>query len=286
MTVVYLDALFLLNFVLDYLLLLVTAKAAGAPFARFRLALGAMVGAGYAAACCLPGLAFLALPPVKLCGALVMVLTAFGGQDHLLRMAVLFLALSCALGGGVLAVTLLGGTGMSLSSGIPASGMDLKVVLLAAAGSYLLLTVAAQRIGRHTQSGGELVPVTLELAGRRVELTALLDTGNTLTDPAGNRAVLVAEAEAVRPLMPPGAEVTPGDLREPVDGLERLSRLWGPGRFRLLPYRAVGVSCGMLLALRVDRAEIGGRSRKGMLVALSPGPVSDGGSYRALVGVS
>lgn len=286
MTVVYLDALFLLNLVLDYLLLLVTAKAAGGPFSRFRLALGAVVGAGYAAVCCLPGMAFLALPPVKLCGALAMVLAAFGGQDHLLRLLLLFLALSCALGGGVLAVTLLGGTGLSLASGIPASGMDLKVVLLAAAGSYLLLTVAAQRIGRHTRSGGELVPVVLELAGRRVELTALLDTGNTLTDPAGNQAVLVAEADVVRPLLPLGAEVTAADLREPVEGLERLSQLWEPGRFRLLPYRAVGVTCGMLLALRVDRAEIDGRSRKRMLVALSPGPVSDGGGYRALIGVS
>ena len=284
-TVVYLDSLFLLNFILDYLLLLVTARVADGPFSRLRLALGALVGGGYAAACFLPGLAFLALPPVKLCAALVMVLAAFGGQEHLLRMLLLFLALSCALGGGVLAVSLLGGTGLSLENGIPATGMDLKVLLLAAAGCYLLLTVAARRMGRHTRSGGELVPVTLELGERRVELTALLDTGNTLTDPAGNQPVVVAEAAAIRPLLPPEVILTSPDLRDPVEGLERLSGLWEPSRFRLLPYRAVGVSCGMLLALRVDRAVIDGHERRLVLVALSPGPVSDGGGYRALVGV-
>ena len=285
MTVVYLDSLFLLNFILDYLLLLVTAKAADRPFSRLRLALGALVGSGYAAACVLPGLAFLALPPVKLCAALAMVLTAFGGQDHLLRMLLLFLALSCALGGGVLAISLLRGTGLSLENGIPATGMDLKVLLLAAAGCYLLLSLASRRVGRHTRGGGELVPVRMELEGRRVELTGLLDTGNTLTDPAGNQPVMVVEAAAVQRLLPPEAALTEDDLREPAAGLERLSALWEPGRFRLLPYRAVGVSCGMLLALRVDRAVIDGHERKRMLVALSPGPVSDGGGYRALVGV-
>ena len=45
MTVVYLDVLFLLNLVVDYLLLLATAKITGEPISRARLALGAALGA-------------------------------------------------------------------------------------------------------------------------------------------------------------------------------------------------------------------------------------------------
>ena len=41
MTVVYLDSLFLLNAVVDYLLLLATARLAGGPFSRLRLGAGA-----------------------------------------------------------------------------------------------------------------------------------------------------------------------------------------------------------------------------------------------------
>ena len=55
-------------------------------------------------------------------------------------------------------------------------------------------------------------------------------------------------------------------------------------RFRLLPYRCVGVECGLLLALRVDEARLGEQDVGPLLVALSPTPVSDGGGYRALVG--
>ena len=44
MTVVYIDSLFLLNLIVDYLLLLATAKLAGEVICRPRLALGAAVG--------------------------------------------------------------------------------------------------------------------------------------------------------------------------------------------------------------------------------------------------
>ena len=55
-------------------------------------------------------------------------------------------------------------------------------------------------------------------------------------------------------------------------------------RCRLLPYRAVGVEHGLLLAVRLDGARVGGREWKGLLLALSPTPVTDGGGYSALIG--
>ena len=61
---------------------------------------------------------------------------------------------------------------------------------------------------------------------------------------------------------------------------------WDPWRrrFRLLPYRSVGVDRGLLLAVRVDQVQVGEEERGPMLAALSPTPVSDGGGYRALLG--
>ena len=41
---------------------------------------------------------------------------------------------------------------------------------------------------------------------------------------------------------------------------------------------------GLLLALRMDRVQVGEEDRGPMLAALSPTPVSDGGGYRALIG--
>ena len=282
MTVIYIDTLFLLNALVDYLLLLAAARLAGEPLRRWRFALGAALGGGYAVAIFLPGLGFLAHPLCRVASAALMLLIAYGGSRRLLRQGVLFIALTCAFGGGVVAIGLLGGTGLSLGNGVFYSALDLKVVLLSAAVCYGVLTLVFQRLARHSAAGGELVRARLRLGERTVEFTALVDTGNTLTDPVSGRPVMVAEGERAAPLFPEERRPGPADLRDPTSGLERLGT--GKIRFRLLPYRSVGVERGLLLAVRVDSLELDGQGRGPVLVALSPTPVSDGGGYQALIG--
>ena len=92
MTVIYVDTLFLLNAMVDYLLLLASARLAGEPLARLRFLLGAVLGGLYAVAIFLPGLSFLARPLCRLAAAVLMVLAAFwkkpaaaAAGGHLLR---------------------------------------------------------------------------------------------------------------------------------------------------------------------------------------------------------
>jgi len=284
MTVIYVDTLFLLNAIVDYLLLLAAARLAGEPLRRVRFALGAALGGLYAVAIFLPGLGFLAHPLCRLASAALMMLVSYGGSRRLLRQGLLFVALTCAFGGGVVAIGLLGGTGLSLGNGVFYSALDLKVVLLSAAVCYGVITLVFQRLARHSAAEGELVDITLRLGERAVKLTALVDTGNTLTDPISGRPVAVAEGERARPLFPAEHRPGRGDLQDPTAGLTRLGTGSWRGRFRLLPYRSVGVERGLLLAVRVDSLELSGQGRGPALVALSPTPVSDGGGYQVLVG--
>ena len=95
---------------------------------------------------------------------------------------------------------------------------------------------------------------------------------------------MVADGAALVSLFPRGEGPDEQALVAPAQALSRLNTGEFRGRFRLLPYRAVGVECGLLLAIRPDSVWLEGQERSSMLVALSPTPVSDGGSYRALVG--
>ena len=284
MTVIYVDTLFLLNALVDYLLLLAAARLAGEPLRRLRFALGGALGGLYAAALFLPGLAFLAHPLCRLAAAALMLVTAYGGSRRLLRQGLLFLALTCAFGGGVVAIGLLGNRGLTLGNGVFYSPLDLKTVLLSAAGCYGALTLVFRRIGRHTAAGGELVSARLTLGGRAVPFPALVDTGNTLADPVSGRPAMVDEGEAAAGLFPPDHRPERTDLLDPAGGLARLGTGEWRRRLRLLPYRAVGVDRGLLLAVRADGLELDGVARGPVLVALSPTPVSDGGGYRALIG--
>lgn len=282
-TTVYLDTLFALNALMDYLLLVCSARLAGEPLHRGRMALAAALGGAYAAAAVLPGMAWLTAPVCKLGAAVLLSAVGLGASRRLLRQTVIFLAVSCAFAGGVLAVSLLGGRGLALGHGIVCTGTDLKIVLLSSAICYALFTAVLRRAARHSALRGEVVRATLRFHGREVSLPTLVDTGNTLTDPVSGRPAIVVDAPAVAPLLDGDAP----DLREltaPAQALSRLNAGRWRGRFTLLPYRAVGVEHGLLLALRLDGASVDGRERGALLAALSPTPVSDGGAYRALVG--
>ena len=154
MTVIYVDTLFLLNALVDYLLLLASARLAGEPPVPAAVPAGGGAGGAVRGGDLPAGAGVSGPAPLPLAAAAVMVLAAFWNSRRLLRQTVIFFALSCALGGGVLAVGLLGGRGLSLRGGVLYSGMDLKILLLSAAGCYALLTLALRGAARHTGRAG------------------------------------------------------------------------------------------------------------------------------------
>lgn len=276
MTVVYIDLLFLLNLTANYLLLLAAGRLAGAALRRWRIGLGAALGALYAALIFLPGLGWLALWPCKLASGAAMALAAYGGERRLLRVTVLFFGASAALAGAVLGLELLGSRSLTLAHGVFYSKLDLRLLLLVFVAGYFVLSLFFRRTGQ--RGGRELARLEVELESGRQALTALVDTGHSLTDPGDNRPVVVADARALAGLLPDWA-----DPAEPIRSVERCHAAGGR-QARLIPYRSVGVECGMLLALRARDVTVNGRPLGRLLVALSPTALDDGGGYQALIG--
>ena len=96
MTVVYVDSVFVLNALMDYLLVLCAARLAGIPLRRRRYLLAGLLGGAYAVAVFLPGLGFLSATPVKLAAGILLALAAYGGEAKLLRLTLLLFAVTCA----------------------------------------------------------------------------------------------------------------------------------------------------------------------------------------------
>lgn len=270
MTVIYIDSVFFLNGLMDYLLLLAAARLAGLPLRRGRCFLAALLGGAYAAAVFLPGWGFLAQTPVKLAAGVLMGLTAYGGEEKLLRLILLFFAVSCAMAGCVLGLGLLAGGCMPVINGVFYTNVNGRVLVVAGTAAYVVLSVVFRGMAGHGVRG-ELLTVRVRACGRTVELTALWDSGNSVRE-ADGRPILVTAPGALNSILPPAAArlLTPEGLRGPENLLEPL-RLAAPElRPRLIPYRAVGVSQGLLLTVRTDWTEVGGVRYPGLTAALSP----------------
>jgi len=280
MQVIYADTLFFFNLIINYVLLLVTAKICHSPARRLRFAAAAAFGAAYAVAVLYPSLAFLSSWAVKLAAGVAVALIAFGGQRAFIRQVLVFLAVTAAFGGAVFAGSLLfGGTGRLSSSAV------VRVLLPVFVISYAVLTLLFRRAARGRGPGGA-VPLAVRSGSREIRLRALRDTGNSLVDPLTGRPVVIVGLNDIAPLFDTPVRRIVEQLRHAsaVEVFEKLGREGFGSRFRLVPYSAVGVTGGMLLTYRPDAVEIGGKLSRGALLAVSPNSVSDSLSYAALVG--
>ena len=282
MTVIYIDSVFALNALMDYLLLLAAARLAGLPLRRKRYAGAALAGGAYAAAVFLPGLGFLAEPPVKAAAGVLLGLMAYGGEEKLLRLILLFFAVSCAMAGCVLGLGLLAGGGVPVVNGVFYTNVDAKVLVIAGTAAYLILSVVFRAAAGHGVEGA-LLPVRVCFGGRTVELTALWDSGSGLRA-ADGRAVLVTAPGALDAALPPAAArlLSGPGLRAPEELLGPLRAAAPELRPRLTPYRAVGTAAGLLMAVRTEWTEINGVRYPGLTAALSPSALGTG--YTALWG--
>lgn len=250
--VVYLDLVMLLNFLVDFLLLLGTNRLAVFPAGIKRCALAALLGAVYSGSCMLPGLYFLGNSLWRMVHLALMASVAFGWNRSSLRRSVVFVLLSMALGG--MAVNL--GTG------------SFGTLVLSGLGIWILC-----RVGFAGRMGQEYVQIQIWEDGRNLQLMALKDTGNTLRDPITGESVVVVGADLAWKL----TGLTERDLTSPMETMLKY-----PG-FRLIPYHAVGQTQGMLLAKPYQDVQIG-NYRGRVLLAFAPEKIDGGGHYQALAG--
>ena len=252
---VYLDLVMILNFLVDFLLLLGTNRLSGFPTEGKRLACAAALGSLYSGACLLRRLRFLGNTLWRLVSLGGMAAIAFGWNRSTLKRSGVFVLLSMALGGIAIGFE---------KANIPS-------LVLSAGGMWLLCRVAFGRsVGQQ-----EYVPIELTYGENTASLIALRDTGNTLRDPITGEPVLVIAGEVASKL----TGLTEAQLRTP---METIARGAVPG-LRLVPYRTVGQGGGMLLALRFENVKIGSR-RQRAVVAFDPGGLGSGDMYQALTG--
>lgn len=260
MEVIYIDSLFFLNLAIDYILLLTAAQVCGARLKRLRYLAAALVGAIYAVLIYLPGLGFLRSAPMVLIAAGLMSLIAFGGERRMLRCFVVFIAVAAAFGGFIWA--------LSLAGLHPA--FDVRTLILSFALCYALLRLVFS--GKLKLADTPRAEVELTANGQSVKFLALVDTGNSLTDPISGGAVIVVCPHALRPLFPGLEPLLDLDAVEFLSAASELPEF--RGRLRLIPYTSVGAG-GILAAFKPERLTVDGKAREA-LVAISPNACGDG----------
>jgi len=244
-----------LNFIVQFLLLLGTGYLCGCPPDAIRMLAGATVSGVNAYISMLYPLSVLSRPTWRLTEILLISWIVFGSGRGFSGKAAVHFVISMALDGVV--------------SGIAEKN---KWLIIPAAMCVCLMCVYIS-FGIRQQKG--FVPVDLSYGGKRLSLTAMCDSGNTLRDPLTGKPVLIVGADVAQQL----TGLTQEQLHNPSETILQASL---PG-LRLIPYRTISCAGGLLLAMRMQNVRIGSWSGN-VLVALAPEILEGNNRYQALTG--
>lgn len=271
--VVYLDVLLAVNWVIDFLLLHAVARLTRTPCRGWRLVVGAAVGAAWCCVVLLPKLPTALIVAIEAAGALAMVRAAFfwnGWRDLLRRAGVLFV-LSAVFAGVAMAICFWAAPeDLRVINGVVYYHISPLLLIALTAFSYGLLCLWG-RWTRRREPVGRSYRLRITQEGRTVELPALFDSGNGLTEPFSGAPAVVADYAAVAALLSPAWDPA--------------CRVPPPGA-RLIPFSSVGGG-GLLSAFRPDRLTVigdeGEWDRTGAWVAVCQ--TLGQGEHRALIGL-
>lgn len=286
---VYIDLLFLVNFLLNGWALWLTSTLIGHKLRWQSLILSSALGAIYGLGMVTPWAIYFSHPCSKLLLALVMIQLAFRSRPvlRLLQLSGLFLLVSFTTAGCALGVQALLSQ-QNLGGGVLAYGqLPFWVLLLAAiflgVGSHRVISLVENRLVHVANRAS----ISCCLEGGQLSLVGLVDSGNQLVDPFGGRPVVIVSLEAVSRLLPAEAISLVGSEQLTTESLNSLAGNPWIARIRFIPYHSVGRKSGVLLGWRVDQATIctthGRRTTDNVILAVSGHALSERGAYQALI---
>ena len=271
MRTIYVDELFLLNGIINYLLLLVTKRIIRARASQPRLLLSSMIGALYAVFMFLPHNAMFYSFFGKFLFSLAIVGITYKIKKikQYLRAVGVFYMVSFAFGGAAYGLmSMLGKSGVSY--------LPLKILATSTVAAYAGIVMLSSYYKRLSLKERRFADMEITICGQTVPVTGYLDTGNCLYEPISDSPVVVVEISAVISILPP-------ELPRMLSAENACLPTEFKRRIRLIPYNSVGKSGGVIIGVKPDRVVIKGKIIYDVIIGLCENKLSADDSYSALI---
>ena len=287
---VYLDILFLMQWLIHMLLLITTGILSGRSIHTGRLLIASALGSLYSVLFLFPGWRMIYSVCFMVIFSLLIVSVGFSFQHikQWLRTVMCFYLSSFIMGGAVYAILFSTGIGIRFHAvtvnGVLYMNIPWQVPVL----SILLCTMLASTVGMTVQKAYQKNSLYCEIYvkhdGRSVHAKALMDSGNFLKEPLTNAPVILLEHRvAERLLSKEFLRVLEQWHQNPRNETELLMK-W---KIRLIPYRSIGEENGILVGFIPDNVSIDFEKRKtthrNIVVACTEGSLSTDGSFAAII---
>ncbi len=290
---VYIDELFLENFVLNFIILYATGLIAKSKIRFLKISLGAILGAIYVVLYYLTQNETYISFFMKFILSIVMIYIAFMPKNYkeLTKMIVFFYLTSFVFGGAAFSVIYMVNTGkISIQNGILIGSYTIKTILLGIIIAFIIINVAFKLLKSKFSKKDLFCDIVIKINNNEIKTKAMIDTGNLLKEPITNIPVVVVEHGLLYNVIPEQIlnnteNILGGDLENISDDIknEYMSKL------KVIPFTSLGKENGMLLGLKADGLEVieddNVKDVDKVIIGIYNKKLSKKDSYSALLGI-
>lgn len=293
---IYLDVVFAVNFILDFILLLLERRISRKKVSLNRVFLGALVGALLMCIIILiPKMNYiLYLAFSYFFSSALIILVTFRPKKfkELIKLTVLLYMIAILLGGIIFTLYYYSFVGFSLNrifSKHLLKGLDLQMLLLLVCLAVIIWVIFINIFFKVVNISKSIYDIGIFYGNQEMKINALLDTGNTLYDPISHWPVIIGEIEIFKNYLTLEQYEALLNLSRNIydlQNIERNQQLLGLN-FRWIPYSSLGNENGMLLGVVLDKVivHLGKETKenKNVVIALYNKKLSKDNSYCVLL---
>ncbi len=290
---IYIDVVLIENLIMNFIILLATGLILKEKIKNVRLLLASLLGAIYSVVSYMSILEIYASIILKIILSIVMIYIAFNPQTikRMWKDILLFYLTSFVFGGVAFAlIYIVKPQDILMRNGLFLGTYPLKTIILGAIIAFIIIMTAFTVVKSKITKKDMFCEVEIQLNGKKIETTAMIDTGNLLKEPITNTPVIVMEHTLLYDCIPRDIlnhldELLGGDFNNiPEEVKEKYIT-----KLKFIPFSSLGKQNGMLLGIKADGLKIKdrekGEEKENIIIGIYNKSLTKRGEYRALMGI-
>ncbi len=290
---IYIDVVLIENLIMNFIILLATGIILKEKIKVIRIIIASLLGAVYSIVSYMSILEIYSSMILKIILSVLIIYIAFNPQTmkKMWKDILIFYLTSFVFGGAAFAlIYIVKPQDILMKNGLFLGTYPLKTIILGSILAFVVLILAFKVVKSRITKKDMLCDVEIQLNGKKIQTSAMIDTGNLLKEPISNTPVIVVEHTLLYDCMPKDIL---NNLEELLGGefshIPEKIREEYSSKLKLIPFSSLGKQNGMLIGIKADFVIIKDKEkeekRENIILGIYNKSLTKRGEYRALIGI-
>lgn len=290
---IYIDVVLIENLVMNFIILLATGLILKEKIRMVKLLFSSLIGAVYSVVSYMSILEIYSSILLKIILSIVIIYIAFNPQDRkkLWKDLLIFYLTSFVFGGAAFAfIYIVKPQEILMKNGLFLGTYPLKTIILGTIIAFIIIITAFTVVKSKITKKDMFCEIEIQLNGKKIQTTAMIDTGNLLKEPITNIPVIVVEHTLLYDCIPKEIlnhleELLGGEF----DNIPEEIKQQYIAKLKFIPFSSLGKQNGMLLGIKAEAITIKDinkeEKKENIIIGIYNKSLTKRGEYRALIGI-